>query len=173
MIAYPTIPAVIESTSLGFQPGFTPVSTVDRHACALASIATLSATSLDDVFQKAEALGLPKEGPYYQFLDEEFLARLLAEYGWVASVWKECSKVSELPDLSIALVGYDPDTELGRFVVIHRAKASHDGKSVIYAIDSTVADQTKRVRTDLDALSPAWFMAVHPMRSRAVATQKK
>jgi hypothetical protein len=168
-----TIPATVASTAAGFQPAFKPVTTQDRHACALASIAILASTTLEEVWQKAEELGLPKSGPYNHVIDGDFLAALLAKYSWVATVWKECTKVSELPDLCIALVDYDSDWEIGRHVVFHRAKASHDAKVVEYVIDPTASSPEATVRTDLNVLAPAWYIGVHPMGKAPAASTKK
>jgi len=167
-----SIPATVNSSAAGFQPAFKPVITQDRHACALAAVATLASVSIDDVWKKAEELGLPKTGPYNHVIDGDLLAALLAKYGWVATVWKECTKVSQLPDLCIAMVDYDADWEVGRHVVFHRAKASHDAKIVEYAIDPTASAEA-RVRTDLNVLAPAWYIGVHPMGKAPAASTKK
>ena len=166
------IPTSVTSSAAGFHPAFKPTMTTDRHACAFASVATLASTTLEDVFQKAEELGLPKAGPYVHIIDGDFLAALLAKYSWVATVWKECEKPSQLPDCCIALVDYDADWEVGRHVVFHRAKGSHDAKIVEYMIDPT-ASADRLVRTDLNALVPSWYIGVHPMGKAPSATAKK
>ena len=156
------IPTSVTSSAAGFQPAFKPVTTKDRHACALAAVATLASTTLEDVWQKAEELGLPKAGPYIHRIDGDFLAALLAKYSWVATVWKECEKPSQLPDLCLVLVDYDAEWEVGRYAVFHRAKGSHDAKFVEYVIDPT-ASSDRVVRTDLSVLVPSWYIGVHPM----------
>lgn len=162
----PTIPTTLKSTAAGFEPTFAHVSTKnDRHACALACIAIVSGTTLEDVFKNAEALGMPKTGPYNHRLDGEFLASLGASYGWVFSVWKEVTTLGSLPELCIAMVAYDADWEVGAHVVVHRAKASHDAKMVTYAIDPGATDPKLKVRTDLQALAPAWYIGIHPMKT--------
>lgn len=164
----PTIPTTLKSTTAGFEPAFAHVSTKnDRHACALACIAIISGTTLEDVFKNAEALGMPKTGPYNHRLDGEFLASLGAAYGWVFSVWKEVTKLGSLPELCIAMVAYDADWEVGGHVVVHKAKASHDAKMVTYAIDPAATDPKLKVRTDLEALAPAWYIGIHPMKATA------
>jgi len=168
-----TIPTTVTSTAAGFQPAFKPVITQDRHACALASIAIIASTTLADVFAKAEELGMPATGPYNHVLDGDFLAALLAKFSWVSSVWKACPKVSALPDLCLALVDYDESFEVGRYVVIHRARASHDAKVVTYAIDPTAEKPELHVRTDLEALAPAWYIGVHPMGKAPATSAKK
>ena len=168
-----TIPTTVTSSAAGFQPAFKPVTTRDRHACALASVAIIAGTTLEDVWKKAEELGLPKTGPYNHVIDGDFLAALFAKYSLVATVWKECTKVSQLPDCGLALVDYDAYFEVGRHVVVHRAKASHDAKMVIYAIDPTAAKPEQQVRTDLEALAPAWYIGVHAMGKTPNTPAKK
>ena len=168
-----TIPTTVTSTAAGFQPAFKPVTTQDRHADVLAAVATVASVPLSDVWKKAEELGLPKTGPYNHVIDGDFLAALFAKYSLVATVWKECTKVSQLPDLCVALVDYDADWEVGRYVVIHRANASHDAKMVMYAIDPTATKPELNVRTDLEALAPAWYIGLHPMGKVPVTQAKK
>lgn len=156
------IPTSVISSAAGFQPAFKPVTTKDRHACALAAVATLASATLEDVWQKAEELGLPKAGPYAHVLSGEFLAALLAKYSWVATIWKECEKPSQLPDLCLVLVDYDADWEVGRYAIFHRAKGSHDARFVDYIIDPTASPE-RIVRTDLNVLVPSWYIGVHPM----------
>lgn len=168
-----TIPTTITSSPAGFQPAFKPVATEDRHACALASVAVIGSATLDDVWKKAEELGLPKTGPWNHVIDGDFLAALLAKFGWVATVWKESAKVSQLPDLCLALVDYDAEWEVGRYVVFHRAKAVHDGKVIEYVIDPTSSTPERCIRTDLDVLAPAWYIGVHPMGKTPATAAKK
>lgn len=167
-----TIPTTVSSTSAGFQPAFNPVTTKDRHACALAAVATIAGVTLEEVWHSAEQLRLPKAGPYNHVIDGDFLAALLAKFSWVATVWKESSKPSQLPDLCIALVDYDADWEVGRHVVFHRAKASHDAKIVEYVIDVGAASTEATVRTDVAALAPAWYIGVHPMNKPTGSAKK-
>lgn len=168
-----TIPTTVTSSAAGFQPAFKPVATRDRHACALASVAIIAGTTLEDVWKKAEELGLPKTGPYNHMIDGDFLAALFAKYSLVATIWKECTKVSQLPDCCVAMVDYDADWEVGRHVVVHRAKASHDAKMVIYAIDPTAAKPEQQVRTDLEAMAPAWYIGIHSMGKAPITSAKK
>lgn len=160
------IPTTLKSTAAGFEPAYSHVSSQgDRHGDILAAIAVVARTSLPDVFKAAVALGVPETGPYYQYMTEEILSSIGASFGLVFSVWKEVTKISNLPDLSIALVQYSEDFEAGEAVVIHRAKASHDGKMVTYAILPSATDPKQQVRTDLDALAPAWYFGIHPMKT--------
>jgi len=73
------IPSTVLSTSAGFQPAFEFVSIeVDRHADSLAVVASVAGVSLKDIFKQAEALGMPKAGPYNHRIDSILLSCLLA-----------------------------------------------------------------------------------------------
>jgi hypothetical protein len=163
----------VTSTSAGFQPAFPHVAATDRHSDVLAAVAIVASTTLEDVFKKAEELGLPKTGPYYPRIDGDFLAKLAAKYSWVAGNWVECSATQLPGDLCLALVDYDATWEIGRYVVIHKAKASHDGTPVVYAIDPSATDPKKQVRVDLAVLKPAWALPLHVMGKPTAGAAKK
>lgn len=160
------IPTTLKSTAAGFEPAYSHVSTGgDRHSDLFCAIAVAARTTLPDVFKAAEALGMPKTGPYYQYLTEELLSSVGASFGLVFTVWKEVTKIANLPDLCIALTRYDSEFEAGVACLLHRAKASHSGAIIVYAIDVSTTDPKQQVRTDLEVLAPAWFMGVHPMKT--------
>lgn len=160
------IPTTLKSTAAGFEPAYSHVSTGgDRHSGIFCAIAVVARTTLPDVFKAAEALGMPKTGPYYQYLTEELLSGIGASVGLVFTVWKEVTKIANLPDLSIALVRYNVDYESGEACVLHRAKASHSAAMILYGIDVAATDPKQQVRTDLDALAPAWYIGIHPMKT--------
>lgn len=115
---------------------------------------------------------MPKTGPYYLWIDADFIAKLLAYFGWVATVWKQCDSIANFPDLCMALVDYDADWEVGRYVVIHKIKSTHDAKITLYAIDPAAIDLTPQIRTDLNVLKPGWYIGAHPMHKLAAKTGK-
>ena len=151
-----------------FKPFFQRISQgEDRHADVLACCAMLCNKSLADIFKQAEALGLPKVGPYWLYADGEFIARLLAAHGLVATVWKEAKSYNELSEFSLALVSYDESYEVGRAVVYHR-NTSADGKTAQpYVVDPYPhADSRLHLRVGTAALAelpPAWFIGVTQM----------
>lgn len=160
------IPTIVKSTAAGFEPAYSNISIEgDRHADLFCAIAVVAKTTLADVFKAAEALGIPKTGPYYQYLTEELLSGIGASFGLVFTGWKEVTKVSSLPDLSISLIRYDVDYEVGESCVIHRAKASHSGATILYAILPGATDPKQQVRTDLEALAPVWYFGIHAMKT--------
>jgi len=168
-----TLPTTVMSTSAGFQPAFPHVPATDRHCDAFAAIAIVALTTLEDVFKKAEELGLPKSGPYYPWIDGDFVAKLAAKFGWVAGNWVECSSTQLPADLCIAMVDYDTVWETGRYVIVHKAKASHDGKTIIYAMDPSASDPKKQIRVDLAVLKPAWAIPLHVMGKPTTGAAKK
>lgn len=169
-----TIPSTVQSTSAGFQPAFEFVGiNGDRHADGLAVIASAVGVSLADVFKQAETLGMPKTGPYNHWVDSDLISSLLATYGWASTEWKEVTAMTHLPALSICLVEYDSDWEVGRYVLVHSgAKCSHDAKSISYLVDPSAKDADSQIRTDLKTLSPAWYIGIHPAKTPAAPAKK-
>jgi hypothetical protein len=158
------------ATATAFQPAFKRVSQgEDRHADIFAAIATICGKQISDIRTQAEALGVPKAGPYYPYVTEEVLiAKLFAHFGWVSTVWKECTEFKELPDIAIVGVDADHDYEVSRYVVLHRVKTGTDGKTVQYAIDPYMhADARLHIRTDLKGLEPSWYIGVTAMNKTA------
>ena len=151
-----------------FQPHFKRVATgEDRHADVYCVIASLvgNGKTLDDIRKQAETLGVPKTGPYYPYIDGDLIARILAAFGLVATVWKESKDFKDLPDVAIAMVDYDADWEVGRCVVFHRMRSA-DGKTVqAYCVDSAAGKSA--ATTDLTGLIPSWYIGVTQMQKPA------
>lgn len=168
------IPTTVQSTSAGFQPAFGFVGADgDRHADGLAVVAAVAGVPLKDVFKQAEALGMPKTGPYSHWIDSDLISSLLAGYGWASTEWKEVTALTHLPALSICMVDYDSDWEVGRYVLVHSGvKCSHDSKTITYLIDPAAVDPLSQIRTDLKALKPAWYIGVQPMKVAAAPAKK-
>ena len=150
------------------QDGFRRIAQQGRHDDVLACIAILGGKTLESVFHRAETFGLPKLGPYYNYLDGDMIAKLLASEGLVASVWKESVNFKDLPDVAIAMVDYDEEWEAGRCVVFHRMKLE-DSKAVQpYVVDPYPhADNKLHVRVgiaNLAPLVPRWYIGVTQMK---------
>ena len=147
----------------GIQPAFKRVQQSDDFDCWAACIATITGTSLDDVRKTAvEKFKLPAHGPYW--VTEELIAKLFAHYGFVATVYKEVSKITDIADVAICLVEYDESTELGRHVVFVRDKRNPK-QTLEYLIDPAYwIDASQHVRTDFKTLAPAWCIGVHLMK---------
>ena len=157
-----------------FKPFFQRISQgEDRHADVLACCAMLCNKSLAEIFKQAETLGLPKVGPYWLYADGDFIARLLAAHGLVATVWKECPKgYADIGfEVALLLVSYDSEWEVGRAVLYHR-NTSADGKTAQpYVVDPYPhADSRQHLRVGTAALAelpPAWFIGVTQMNKAA------
>ena len=158
-----------QTSPQGFTPFFKRVSQgEDRHTCIYACIAILTNKTVADIQQQAETLGIPKIGPFYPYLDEVMIAKILIGNGngLVATVWKEAAGYNDLPDVAIAMVDYSPEWEVGRCVVFHRQRSA-DGKSVHpYVVDPYPHANSKlhlrQGTSELNGLSPSWFIGVHP-----------
>ena len=141
-------------------------------ARGFAAIAILTGKTLDSIMRQAETMGLPTTGPYFPWIDGDMIAKLLAAYGLVATVWKECAKgYADLPEVAIAMVSYDADWEVGRCVVYHRNTASDGKTSQPYVVDPYPHTESRlhlRVGTAaLADLPPAWFIGVTQMNKAA------
>jgi len=157
------IPTTVTSTATSFQPAFARVQQSGDFDDAFACIAMIAGKPLDEIRQMAIKKFLhPVHGPYW--ITADLIAGLLAQNGFVATVYKEAGKMADLPDLALAMVDYDPDAEIGRHTLFHRAKASHDPKTVIaYMIDPAYwIDAKEQVRTDFKN-PPVWYIGVHAM----------
>jgi hypothetical protein len=52
------------------------------------------------------------------------VAALLAQLGFVATVYKDVGRVPDILDVAFLFVDYNPDMEVGQHSLSHRAKAS-------------------------------------------------
>jgi hypothetical protein len=159
------------TSTTGFTPFFKRVSQrEDRHADIFACIATLTNKSLTDIQAQAQTLGLPSIGPYHAYITEDLIAKLLVTHGLVATVWKECTDWNEISDVSIVMVDYDPELEIGRCVVFHRQKSADNKTTTPYVVDPYLHTDTKlhlRLGTaELATLAPAWYIGVHPAAAK-------
>ncbi|WP_186308662.1 hypothetical protein [Paraburkholderia sp. BCC1885] len=155
----PTIPTVVTMIGAGFVPAFRRVQQSGDFDSSLAVIAMICGTTLEAVRNVAiERFRHPARGPYW--ITGEFIAQVLAHYGYDTGMYEEPSSVSDIPDLAIALVDYDDCTNLGRHVLFHRARASHDpGIKVEYIIDPAYwIEAQEYVQTDLPPVH--WFLEV-------------
>ena len=149
----------------GFKPAFTRVAQEESYDCIFACMAMLTNTTLKDIKKLAvEKFKHPKNGPFW--VSEVKIASILAHHSLVATVYKEFDS-NPVPDVAILMIDYDPESELGRHVLFHRASVP-DTKGGIarveYVIDPAYwLEPTKHVHADWKALKPAWWIGVHPM----------
>ena len=145
-----------------FQPAFKRVAQSNDFDCVFAVIAMVANKTLAEVRQVAiDKFDVPEHGPWWP--TESMISGLCAHFGWAATVYKEASTVTELPDIAFLMVDYNPKTEIGRHVLFHRQRAAG---GVAYLLDpATWIAPDKQVRVDLKGLPPSlWYIGVHAMK---------
>lgn len=152
-----------------FTPAFQRVAQDDRHSDILAVLATVSGCSLKEARQQAEVFGVPQVGPYHAYTtDGDLIAKMLTSRGLVGKVWKACSDFKAVDPVSLCLVAYDSEWEIGRAVLYHRPPSGPH-----YVIDPYPhADSKLHVRTDLTGLTPAWFIGISQAPAQAAPAPK-
>jgi hypothetical protein len=164
----PVLPTGVESTPTTFTPAFPFVAQTNDFDDVFACVAMLSGKKIEEVRGIAIAkIRHPPRGPYYY--GETQIAALLAQLGFVATVYKDVGSVSDIPDVAFLLVDYNPDMEVGRHILFHRAKASHaSGTTVEYALDPAVGCKpADRIRTSFKTIAGTWAIGIHAMNTKA------
>lgn len=157
----PSTPTTVRVTETGFEPAFRRVQQTGDFDCAFAVVAMIANTTLEAVRSVAIArFHHPAHGPYR--ITGELIANLLEHYGYETGMYEEPASVDDIPDLAIALMDYDDHVNLGRHVLFHRARASHDpGSKVEYVIDPAYwVPPQDQVRTSLPGIQ--WFLEIRP-----------
>lgn len=165
----PVLPTGVESTPTSFTPAFPFVAQTNDFDDVFACAAMLSSKKIEEVREIAIAKTKhPARGPYY--LGETQIAALMAQLGLVATVYKEISRVSDIPDVALILVDYNDDMEVGRHLLFHRAKTSHAPGTVEYALDPAPwCKPVDRVRTNFKSIAGHWVIGIHAMNNTAGA----
>jgi len=166
----PVIPTGVESTPTTFTPAFPFVAQTNDFDDVFACAAMLSGKTIEQVRDIAIAKTKhPARGPYY--LGEAHIAALLAQLGFVATVYKELSRAADIPDVALILVDFNPDMEFGRHILFHRATASHtSGTTIEYALDPAPwCKPADRVRTSFKNMAGTWAIGIHAMSTKAGA----
>lgn len=156
-----------------FQPPIKPVVQSCDHDDAFACVAAICNKSLDEIRKVAiERFGHPRTGPYW--IGEGLIVKLLAHYSWVATIYKTSTGIASLPDLAIGMVDYNPDTDIGRYVVFQRIPAGGSLKQPIeYVIDPAYwIDPPMRVRTEIKGFPISFYIGVHPMQKSVAKADK-
>jgi hypothetical protein len=157
------IPTTVRVTETGFEPAFRRVQQAGDFDCAFAMVAMIASTTLEAVRGVAIArLHHPAHGPYW--ITGELIANLLGHYRYETGMYEEPASVDDIPDLAIAVVDYDDHFNLGRHVLFHRARASHDpSNKVEYVIDPAYwVSSQDHMRTCLPGIQ--LFLEVRPRR---------
>lgn len=166
----PVLPTGVESTPTSFTPAFPFVAQTDDFCDVFACAAMAAGKTIEEVREIAIAKTRhPARGPYY--LGETHIAALMAQLGLVATVYKEVSRVSDIPDVALILVDYNDDMEVGRHILFHRGKSGHaPGTTVEYALDPAPwCKPADRVRTNFKTIAGHWVIGLHAMSGKAGA----
>ncbi len=111
--------ASTKTTAAKLPDNFTPpwhlVTAEERIDDSLACVAMLAKQSLADIKEMAFKCGLPRQGPAWVY--NEMIAKLLYQYGLVASEEKEVNSMAGLPYCAILQVDYNEDMCFGRNVL--------------------------------------------------------
>ncbi len=164
-----TLPTTIESTPTTFTPAFPFVVQTNDFDDVFACVAMLTGKTIEQVRDIAIAkTGHPARGPYY--LAETQIAALLAQLQLVATVYKEISRVADIPDVALILVDFNDDMEMGRHILFHRAKGSHAPGTIEYALDPAPwCKPADRVRTNFKNIAGHWAIGIHAMNTKSGA----
>jgi hypothetical protein len=148
----------------GFAPPFKSiVQQKTRHDDVLACIATLTGTTLEDVWKLAiDQNWLPPEGQYW--VSEQVIASLVQRLGALrSSNWKDFTSYSALPNVALLWVNphrSDPE-DSGRTIIFHHIPAVPDKfASFSYCIDVSETESQKQIVTDLKRYTPTAFIEI-------------
>jgi hypothetical protein len=90
----PAIPTTVTMIGAGFVPAFRRVQQSGDFDCSFAVIAMICGTTLEAVRNVAiERFRHPAHGPYW--ITGDFIARLLAHYGYDTGMYEEPASVSD------------------------------------------------------------------------------
>jgi hypothetical protein len=151
-----------KSKRVSIDSPFERVPMRERIDDALACIATLAGSSLDDVFEEAISAGLPRHGPYW--VDGPMIKHLLDRFGYFSIPYKAVSSLQDLPDLAILLADFDARTEIGRHVIWCRRGSEASGRLGIVIDPATWIRPEQQVTSELTHLNltpPIYYIEVH------------
>lgn len=121
--------------------------------------------TLDEVHAVAvDRFQHPVHGPYTS-MDDALIAKLSAHWRFTATIWKESTGITSLPDVCIGLLAFDPETEIDRHVIFVRQPGLAGKASTEYIIDPAYwIDPSQHVRTDIKGFPISWHIGVTPMK---------
>jgi hypothetical protein len=164
------IPNTVKSTPTTFEPAFPYVSQTNDFDDIFACCAMLSGKKIEEVREIAIAKTKhPARGPY--LIGEQQTAALLAQLGFVATVYRDVGRVADIPDVALLMVDYVLEMDVGRHILFHRAKATHTpGTTIEYALDPAPwCKPAERVRTNFKGIAGTWAIGIHAMNTKAGA----
>lgn len=148
---------------IDFESEYTRAVQNDDHDCLFAVIATVAGCSANEVRAVAIANDhIPEHGPFIGVDDGSLAAFLAAHYGWVASVWKECTSTYQIKsDVAILLV--EVGKFAGRHVLFARQRNRGGQPNLEYIVDCGYWVPPERHYRTISDTELSWYIALHPM----------
>ena len=149
------------TTNTTIKPEFNRVQQSNDFDDAFACIAMLAGKTLDEVRQVAiDKFKHPKHGPFW--ITDDLISKLLAQFGWVGTVYQQGTGISSLPKYAIGMVEFNEELDHGRSVLFVRSGPEGGKPGVEYIIDPAYwIDEAQQIRTDIKAFPIAWYIGCH------------
>jgi len=148
---------------IDFESEYARVEQYDDNSCLFAVLGCIAGCTAQEVRAVAVANGhIPEHGPYTVVDDGSLAAFLAAHYGWVASVWKECTHTYQLPALCILLVEVSEKFS-GRHILFARQRNRGGQPNVEYVVDCGYWVPPEGHIRAISDHELSWYIALHPM----------
>lgn len=147
-----------------FESEHNRIEQTDDHDCLFAVIGMVAGCSAQEVRAVAVANGhIPEHGPFTVVDDGSLASFLAAHYGWVASIWKECSATHQIKsDVAILLIEVT-DKFPGRHVLFARQRNRGGQPNVELIIDPGYWVPPEGHIRAISDHELSWYVALHPM----------
>ena len=149
---------------IDFDSEYVRVEQTDDHDCLFAVIAMVAGCTVQEVRAVAVANDhIPQHGPYTVVDDGSLAAFLAAHFGWVASVWKECSATYQIKsDVAILLIEVTEKFP-GRHVLFARQRNRGGQPNVEFIVDCGYWVEPHRQIRAISDHELLWAIFLHPM----------
>ena len=151
------------------------VTMEERMDDSLACVAMLTGRSLAEIKEQAYKFGRPKFGPAWVY--NQMVAKLLYQYGLIASDDKEVDDIASLPDVAILMLDFNKEMDFGRYVLWHQVRGTDEQPAFNYILDpANWLDEKYRITADFRHLKigpPLYFIEVTPRPDTAMARKGK
>lgn len=166
------VPAQIPT---GYVSPFNHVLMEERIDDALACVAMLTNQSLTAIKEQAFKFGLPRFGPAWVYND--LIAKLLYQYGLIASEEKEVNDIALISEVAILTVDWNEDLQFGRSVLWHHVRGKDEQPAFNCVLDpGNWLDERHRFTADfrhLQITPPFRYIEVKPRSDTAMARKGK
>ena len=166
---------VLAQIPAGYVSPFHTVLMNERIDDALACVAMLTNQPLTAIKEQAFKFGLPKFGPAWVYND--LIAKLLYQYGLVASEEQEVNDMASISEVAILTVDWNEELQFGRSVLMHKVRGTDDQPAFNYVLDpGNWLDERHRITADfrhLQMIAPFRYIEVKPRSDTAMARKGK